>query len=183
MGQRREPELRLCLCFDCDLIQFCGHPSPASGYRECFPGPASRPAPPLPHVRGFPARGVLPAGPTSIEASAFLRLEPFGLRTRPAARTTMDLPGSWVLSFPSVPCSQTPPRSPATIAFCGCLPWPSKFSTLSALGCITRLHRFTCVTARMSLCLRLAHFVTSMRPRLDSRWGGCPPFRGGNFTR
>ena len=40
----------------------------------------------------------------------------------------------------------------------------------------TRLNRFTCVTARASLCLRLAHVVTSMSPRLDSRWGGSFPF-------
>src|SRR5262245_11428079 len=43
---------------------------------------------------------------------------------------------------------------------------------------ITRLHRFTCVTARTSLCLRLAHRVTSIRPRLDSRWGGSFPLPG-----
>lgn len=36
---------------------------------------------------------------------------------------------------------------------------------------LTRLYRFTCVTARVSLCLRFAHFVTSMRARLDSRCG------------
>ena len=34
------------------------------------------------------------------------------------AKTTMDLPGSSMLPFPFVPCSQTPPRSPATIAIC-----------------------------------------------------------------
>jgi hypothetical protein len=41
---------------------------------------------------------------------------------------------------------------------------------------VTRLNRFTCVTARSSLCLRLTHLVTSMSPRLDSRWGGSFPF-------
>src|ERR1700730_3729237 len=44
-------------------------------------------------------------------------------------------------------------------------------------GALTR------VTARASLCLRLAHVVTSISPRLDSRWGGSSPCRGGNFTR
>ena len=39
----------------------------------------------------------------------------------------------------------------------------------------TRLIRFTYVTARASLCLRLTHVVTSMSPRLDSRWGGSFP--------
>ena len=39
---------------------------------------------------------------------------------------------------------------------------------------VTRLHRFTCVTARASLCLRFAHVVTSTSARLDSRWGGSP---------
>src|SRR6266852_9928889 len=39
------------------------------------------------------------------------------------------------LPFLSMPCSQTPPESPATIAFCGRLLLPSRFSTLSASGC------------------------------------------------
>src|SRR3984893_14808783 len=42
--------------------------------RECSPGPATQPAPPLPHVRGFPALRVLPASPTSTVASVSLRL-------------------------------------------------------------------------------------------------------------
>ena len=40
---------------------------------------------------------------------------------------------------------------------------------------LTRLTRFTFVTARALLCLRLAHVVTSMSPRLDSQWGGSFP--------
>ena len=35
-----------------------------------------------------------------------------------------------------------------------------------------------CVTDRASPCLRLAHFVTSMTPRLGSRWGGSFPLPG-----
>ena len=42
--------------------------------RECFPESATQPAPPLPHVRGFPALRVLPAGPTSTGAFIFLRV-------------------------------------------------------------------------------------------------------------
>jgi hypothetical protein len=42
--------------------------------RECFPGPATQPAPLLPLVRGFPALRVLPASPTSTIASASLRM-------------------------------------------------------------------------------------------------------------
>ncbi len=83
------------------------------------------------------------------------------------------------LPFLSLPCSQTPPESPATVAICGRLLLPSRFSTLSASGCVTRLYRFTCVTAWTSLCLRLTHVVTFMSPRLDSQWGGSSPFRGG----
>jgi hypothetical protein len=45
----------------------------------------------------------------------------------------------------------------------------------------TRLIRFTYVTARASLCLRLTHVVTSMSPRLDSRWGGSFPLPGREF--
>src|SRR5712692_7185749 len=39
------------------------------------------------------------------------------------------------LPFLSMPCSQTPPDSPTTIAFIGRLLLPSRFSTLSASGC------------------------------------------------
>ena len=98
-------------------------------------------------------------------------------------KTAMDLPGAMTLPFLTMPCSQTPPESPTTIAPRGRLLLPSRFSTLSASGSVTRLNRFTCVTAWPSLCLRLTHVVTFMSPRLDSRWGGSSPFRGGNRTR
>jgi hypothetical protein len=88
------------------------------------------------------------------------------------------------LPFPDVPCSKTPPQSPAIIANSDRLLLPSRYSTLSACGCrLTRLNRFTCVTACPSLCLRLAHVVTSISPRLDFRWGGFTPCRRGNLTR
>ena len=108
---------------------------------------------------------------------------PFGQHTQPRqqAKTPVDLPGAMTFPFPPMPCSQTPPESPATIAFSGHLLLPSRFSTLSASGCITRLHRFTCVTAWTALCLRLTHVVTFMSPRLDSRWGGSSPFPGREF--
>src|SRR5437870_9308166 len=84
-----------------------------------------------------------------------------------------------VLPFPPVPCSQTPPESPAPLPFAEaywCLPSfrPCRPPDVR----VTRLNRFTCVTARTSLCLRLAHVVTSMSPRLDSRWGGSFPLPG-----
>src|SRR2546428_4838607 len=62
---------------------------------------------------------------------------PFSRHTRPlvsSTKITVGLPGSLVLPFPSVPCSQTPPGSPATFALIGRLLVPSKFSTLSAPG-------------------------------------------------
>src|SRR5580692_9054511 len=69
------------------------------------------------------------------------------------AETTVDLSGSSMLPFPNVPCSLTPPQSPVTIASCGDLLLPS--SRYDAVGLrvttITRLNRFTCVTARPSL--------------------------------
>src|SRR5262249_12450883 len=98
---------------------------------------------------------------------------------RSAVKTVVDLPGSARLPCPSMPCSQTPPESPAPPPFAGaywCLP--------SFRPCrppdyrVTRLNRFTCVTACTSLGLRLAHVVTSMSPRLDSRWGGSFPLPG-----
>jgi hypothetical protein len=97
-------------------------------------------------------------------------------------KTVVDLPGSVTFPSPPVPCSQTPPESPAPSPLAEaywCLP--------SFRPCrppdyrVTRLHRFTCVTARTSLGLRLAHVVTSMSPRLDSRWSGSFPLPGREF--
>jgi hypothetical protein len=69
------------------------------------------------------------------------------------AGTTVDLSGSSMLPFPNVPCSLTPPQSPATFASCGDLLLPS--SHYDSVGLrfiiITRLNRFTCVTARLLL--------------------------------
>src|SRR5258708_14324742 len=81
------------------------------------------------------------------------------------------------LPFLSMPCSSTPQESPATIAIFGRLLLPSRYSTLSASGCFTRLNRFTCVTAWTSLCLRLTHVVTFISPRLDPRLGFSSHFR------
>src|SRR5207247_5167234 len=140
--------------------------------RRWFPGPAPRPAPPLPLVRGFPGLRVLPADPTSTTASAFLwMVHSVGLLDRSPVKTVVDLPGSVTLPSPPVPCSQTPPESPAPSPLAGaywCL--PSFRPCRPPVDKITRLNRFTCVTARTSLGLRLAHVVTSMSPRLDSRW-------------
>jgi hypothetical protein len=85
-------------------------------------------------------------------ASAFLRNvhTPLGpLR----AKTAVDLSGSSTLPFPNVPCSLTPPQSPATLALCGGLLLPSSHYDSVGLRFLTftRLNRFTCVTARSSL--------------------------------
>jgi len=126
----------------------------------------TRSALPLPPVRGFPTLRVLPAGPTSIAASASPMDGPFRRRT-PFAKTTMDLPGSATLPFPS--CRALRPRRG--------LRFPSPVSEIyyslpSFRPCrppvvLTRLNRFTCVTARTSLCLRLPRVVTFAGPRLD----------------
>ena len=82
-----------------------------------------------------------------------------------------------------MPCALTPPQSPATIASTGDLLLPSSHYDSVGLRMIylTRLTRFTFVTARALLCLRLAHVVTSMSPRLDSRWRGSFPLPGREF--
>ena len=95
--------------------------------------------------------------------------------------TAVDLPGAMTLPFLSMPCSQTPPESPATIAFCGRLLLPSRYSTLSASGCVTRLNRFTCVTAWTSLCLRLTHVVYLHEPKTRFPVGRLVPFPGREF--
>ncbi len=155
---------------------------PLSMCRECFPAPATQPAPLLPHVRGFPALRVLPASPTSTVASVSLRLV-----------RSVDILGPL---FPGRDGGGSPRCHDASISaravlldpagvsrdhrLCGRLLMPSRFSTLSASGCVTRLNRFTCVTAWTSLGLRLTHVVTFMSPRLDSRWAA-RPFPGREF--
>src|SRR5262249_20521785 len=126
------------------------------------------------------AQRTLPADPTSTTASAPLwMVHSVGLLDRSPVKTVVDLPGSVTLPYPPVPCSQTPPESPAPSPLAGaywCL--PSFRPCRPPVHRITRLNRFTCVTARTSLGLRLAHVVTSTSPRLDSRWGGSFPLPG-----
>src|SRR6516164_6648386 len=153
-------------------------------WRGCVPDPVVRSVPPLPHVRGSPALRVLPAGPTSTAAFASLRSDlsrwAYSINS---IKTTVDLPGPSTRPSPSVPCSQTPPGSPAPS------PLADAYSCLPRLQpcrppdfMVTRLDRFPCSTARTSPYLRLAHVVTSMSPRLGSRWVASP-CRGGNCTR
>lgn len=98
---------------------------------------------------------------------------PFSLHTRISSRPR------WISQVPQCfhfhSCHALRPRrglqqpSPAyrllTIAF-------QVFDLVGPRTILTRLNRFTCITARMSLCLRLAHVVTSTRSRLDSWWMG-----------
>src|SRR5262249_55991823 len=135
--------------------------------------------------RGFPGGGMLWGDRISGTASVFLwMVHSIGLLDRSAVKTVVDLPGSARLPCPSVPCSQTPPESPAPPPFAGaysCLPSFRPFRPPDYR--VTRLNRFTCFTAWTSLGVRLAHVVTSMSPRLDSRWGGSFPLPGGYRTR
>ena len=134
---------------------------------------------PFPLYAAFP-RSEYPMGESDFHHRVRFPMDgPSGRRTQlnsRSAKTMVDLSGPSMLPFPSVPCSQTPPQSPApsplrepTVAFQVFRPCrPADYR-------VTRLNRFTCVTARSSLCLRLTHLVTSMSPRLDSRWGGSFP--------
>src|SRR5437868_2919207 len=79
-------------------------------------------------------------------------------------------PGSFGFQHPETTPPLIPTTLDGTILNNDHLLLPSRYSTLSACGCrLTRLNRFTCVTACPSLCLRLAHVVTSISPRLDFR--------------
>src|SRR5215813_10570630 len=95
---------------------------------------------------------------------------PFGRPTRPL--TGQDRGGSPRFrdtSFSVRAVLSDPARVSDSLARRGSLLLPSKFSPLSAFGLsVTRLNRFTCVTAWTSLGLRLTHVVASMSPRLDS---------------
>src|SRR5215472_17848718 len=153
--------------------------------RECFPGPASQPASLLPHVHGFPALRVLPASPTSIVASVSLRLihsvdilGPFSSDQdgggSPRCHDASVSVHAVLLDPAGVSDDHRPLRSP-TFAF-------QIFDPVGLRVCheAQSLHlRY----GRTSLCLRLTHVVAFMSPRLDSRWDGSFPFRGGNLTR
>ena len=62
-------------------------------------------------------------------AFAFLRNNPYrpaySIRLVLQTKTTVDLPGPLMLPSPNVPCSLTPPQSPATSPFSVCLLVPS----------------------------------------------------------
>src|SRR5450759_2741756 len=152
-------------------------------YGQCFPSPVSLCLAPSPCTRLSRAPSTIWASPTSITASASLRRFPIGRPTRPAGGRDSD--GSpRFLTLPFRTCRALRPRgslqqsSPLATAYY-CL--PELRLCRPADDNLTRLHRFTCVTARPSLCLRLAHVVTSISPRLDSRWGGYP-LAGAGFS-
>lgn len=112
----------------------------------------------------------------------------FVRHTRCASAAHQDLSGSLRFldtSFYERAVRSDPAAVSSHLALDGDLLVPSSHYDSVGLRMIylTRLIRFTFVTARALLCLRLAHVVTSMSPRLDSRWGGSFPCRGGNFTR
>ena len=153
--------------------------------RECFPGPATQPAPPLSPVRGFPALRVLSASPTSTVASVSLRMVRSVdiLGPLPPDRDGGGSPRCHDASFSVHAVLSDPAGVSSDHRLCGRLLLPSRFSTLSASGYVTRLNRFTCVTAWTSLCLCLTHVVTFMSPRLDSRWVGSSLSGAGSFTR
>src|SRR5215471_11004213 len=117
VGQRGEPHLWVQFGLLRYLVELCFHHSSASVCADDVSRGQSSFAPPLPHVRGFPALGVLPASPTSLEASAFLRREPY----RPAYSMHLlhqDFEGS--LRFLDTSISEravrlTPPQSPVPL--------------------------------------------------------------------
>jgi hypothetical protein len=100
------------------------------------------------------------------------------------AETTVDLSGSSMLPFPNVPCSLTPPQSPVTIASCGDLLLPS--SQYDAVGLrvtiITRLNRFTCVTARSSLVPTLNSCRYLHEPKARFPVGRLVPLSGAGIS-
>jgi hypothetical protein len=105
--------------------------------RECFPGPATQPASLLPHVRGFPALRVLPASPTSTVASVSLRLV-HSVDILGPLWTDQDGGGSPRCHDASISVRAVlldPAGVSNSLAFCGSLLVPSKFSTLSASVC------------------------------------------------
>src|SRR5260370_16802553 len=85
-----------------------------------------------------------------------------------------------MLPFPSVPSSLPPPQSPVTIASCGDLLLPS--SQYYAVGLrvtiITRLNRFTCVTARSSLLPTLSSCRCLHEPKARFPVGRLVPLSG-----
>src|SRR5262249_397568 len=99
------------------LVESCFHHSSASVCADDVSRDQSSFAPPLPHSRGLPALGLLPPSPTSLEASAFLRREPY----RPASSIPL-LPQAFEGSLRSLdpPISERagrlpPPQSPVPL--------------------------------------------------------------------
>ena len=148
--------------------------------RVMFPCGQASSASPLPPVRGSSALRVLSANPTSTAASAFLRSNPFRPAYSVRSAAHQDLSGSLRFldtSFYERAVRSDPAAVSSHLALDGDLLVPSSHYNSVGLRMIylTRLTRFTFVTARALLCLRLAHVVTSMSPRLDSQWGGSFP--------
>lgn len=105
-------------------------------YRQCFPEPVSICPAASPCTRLSRARST--TSESDFHGSFWSPQDgPFDGHTRRNSqlpKTAVDLSGSLTLPFLRVPCSQTPPQSPAPIAHVGGLLLPSRFSTLSACG-------------------------------------------------
>src|SRR5215471_3453360 len=150
MRQRGEAHPWVCLCLLCDLIQLCGHSSPTS---ECAGNVSLDQQLNLP--RRFPMYAAFPRS----EYSQRVRLPPSCLSPSGFAHSVailglkqLDQDGGGSPSCLDASVSAYAVLlDPAGVSNdhrpCGRLLLPSRFSTLSASGCVTRLDRFTCVTA------------------------------------
>lgn len=134
-----------------------------------FPHLSSGLALPLPLVHGFPMFRVLSVSPTSTTASASLWM----FLLVGILEFLQDCSGSprFLSTFFSIRAMLS---GPAEVSSNHCPISVTYYSLPNVRLCrpsvpnLTRLNSFTCVTARTSLCLRLAHVVTSISPRLDS---------------
>jgi len=132
-------------------------------------------ASPLPHVRSFPrALSSTSESDFALWHLPFSGIIPIVRNTRSALYADQDHSGS-PRSLSASISERAVLTDPAAVfghlAICGAPTGASQplRCCRPAVKYLTRLNRFTFVTARASLCLRLIRFVTSSDPRLDSR--------------
>ena len=138
-----------------------------------FPHESPCPAPSLPHGRGFPARGVLSRAPTSPVASASLWMVLSVGILDLSGQDHEDLPGSSDASVSTRAVPLDPAGLPVALPVAATFPWPSTCSSVSASGHLSRgSFGFTCVTARVSPCLRFSpcRYLHEPKTRFPVRW-------------
>ena len=135
-------------------------------------------------LAAFPRSEYIRASPTSTAASAPFGVVTFSRPTRPDGQDGDGSPRFLTHPCPNMPCSQTPPQSPAVIAICDRL--VVAFQIFDPVGLRMSTHEAQSLHLRYGLPVALptlnsCRYLHEPKARFPVGW--LVPCRSGNFTR